>query len=299
MPEPSGLSPKGITKRVSKNSIKQRNRRGSVASSKKEGSAEQGKAEEEEEPARTKPRRNGFLSFLNCCAPPENANPVDPNDQAVPAKKAKVLQPKPGRQATPMVKPNSSAPESSAADSSKETTGEGIGGPEYSDIKAAQMPKMITHPSKEQIASEKPILPESKDPDPPLPPLPPTDNPRNSALIRPNAEPPQIVEASETAAVQGDTINDRTAQQEQQDSDVVMTDPPPVPDDSTKPDSSQVQMALPPPPPRNGRTEPIATEQQKFLLPPLQSHFKGRKCLVLDLDETLVHSSFKACIPYL
>ncbi len=29
------------------------------------------------------------------------------------------------------------------------------------------------------------------------------------------------------------------------------------------------------------------------LLPPIQPHFVGRKCLVLDLDETLVHSSFK------
>ncbi|EME84159.1 uncharacterized protein MYCFIDRAFT_122652, partial [Pseudocercospora fijiensis CIRAD86] len=29
------------------------------------------------------------------------------------------------------------------------------------------------------------------------------------------------------------------------------------------------------------------------LLGPIQERFKGRKCLVLDLDETLVHSSFK------
>ena len=39
----------------------------------------------------------------------------------------------------------------------------------------------------------------------------------------------------------------------------------------------------------------VATEQPApdALLPPIQPHFKGRKCLVLDLDETLVHSSFK------
>jgi len=29
------------------------------------------------------------------------------------------------------------------------------------------------------------------------------------------------------------------------------------------------------------------------LLPPIAPHHAGRKCLVLDLDETLVHSSFK------
>ncbi|RKO85579.1 HAD-like domain-containing protein, partial [Blyttiomyces helicus] len=31
-----------------------------------------------------------------------------------------------------------------------------------------------------------------------------------------------------------------------------------------------------------------------WLLPPLMAEDVGRKCLVLDLDETLVHSSFKA-----
>lgn len=34
---------------------------------------------------------------------------------------------------------------------------------------------------------------------------------------------------------------------------------------------------------------------QKWLLPPLRPELRGRKCLVLDLDETLVHSSFKVC----
>jgi RNA polymerase II subunit A small phosphatase-like protein len=31
------------------------------------------------------------------------------------------------------------------------------------------------------------------------------------------------------------------------------------------------------------------------LLPPVSPQHLGRKCLVLDLDETLVHSSFKVC----
>lgn len=33
----------------------------------------------------------------------------------------------------------------------------------------------------------------------------------------------------------------------------------------------------------------------KPLLPPISPQHAGRKCLVLDLDETLVHSSFKVC----
>jgi RNA polymerase II subunit A small phosphatase-like protein len=38
---------------------------------------------------------------------------------------------------------------------------------------------------------------------------------------------------------------------------------------------------------------------QKWLLPPITPQFSGKKCLVLDLDETLVHSSFKVSIPVL
>lgn len=75
--------------------------------------------------------------------------------------------------------------------------------------------------------------------------------------------------------------------------------------------SHDPQTTLPPPPPPGPppQTQPevaratdssnassIASERDeshKWLLPPLRSEHKGRKCLVLDLDETLVHSSFK------
>lgn len=39
--------------------------------------------------------------------------------------------------------------------------------------------------------------------------------------------------------------------------------------------------------------EPLGKERQQWLLPPLRPEFENKKCLVLDLDETLVHSSFK------
>ncbi|KAH8150830.1 uncharacterized protein LAJ45_05011 [Morchella importuna] len=38
---------------------------------------------------------------------------------------------------------------------------------------------------------------------------------------------------------------------------------------------------------------PTADDRQQWLLPPIAPRFEGKKCLVLDLDETLVHSSFK------
>jgi carboxy-terminal domain RNA polymerase II polypeptide A small phosphatase len=55
---------------------------------------------------------------------------------------------------------------------------------------------------------------------------------------------------------------------------------------------------LPPPPPIIRQEEaipavPAAAPEKHWLLPPAQPPLKGRKCLILDLDETLVHSSFK------
>ncbi|KAI9785933.1 MAG: hypothetical protein M1839_008199 [Geoglossum umbratile] len=47
------------------------------------------------------------------------------------------------------------------------------------------------------------------------------------------------------------------------------------------------------PTPDGSLIAPPEVEKQQYLLPPIDPLFKGKKCLVLDLDETLVHSSFK------
>jgi len=38
-----------------------------------------------------------------------------------------------------------------------------------------------------------------------------------------------------------------------------------------------------------------ATEEQMWLLPPASSQHKGRKCLVIGLNKTLLHCSYKVC----
>ncbi|KAL8806124.1 MAG: hypothetical protein Q9182_001525 [Xanthomendoza sp. 2 TL-2023] len=161
----------------------------------------------------------------------------------------------------------------------------------------------------------------------PLPPLPSdTTDERNSAMTNTKDydEKPVstgtdgLVEApipptTDSMAEQGvsreeSTINDRPPQQEAR--DVEMSDAPPVaptpeppapsPDTSIQ---SPPQANLPPPPPIINSRRPsagnrrasngVASEQPKGLLPPIADRFRGKKCLVLDLDETLVHSSFK------
>ncbi|MCJ1439341.1 hypothetical protein MMC27_008733, partial [Xylographa pallens] len=114
-------------------------------------------------------------------------------------------------------------------------------------------------------------------------------------------------------------INVQTPLQDAGDSDTEMVDAPPIEpvmDDMQKnvePNEAETVPPLPPlpplppPPPIVPRMESsapghdrnptnsvsIPNEQQKWLLPPIKPELRGKKCLVLDLDETLVHSSFK------
>ena len=123
-----------------------------------------------------------------------------------------------------------------------------------------------------------------------------------------------------------EVISDRTPEQARRDEDIEMKDIPPSvpiapneaapiagaePTSQAAADASQHSNLPPPPPapippPENqtqqnaaAESQATATEQadRKWLLPPIRPEMKGRKCLVLDLDETLVHSSFKVRVP--
>ncbi|KKK22594.1 hypothetical protein ARAM_007343 [Aspergillus rambellii] len=65
---------------------------------------------------------------------------------------------------------------------------------------------------------------------------------------------------------------------------------------NTSHDEDTAMLPPPPPPiiPLGKQPETTVQERsQQWLLPPALPHLRDRKCLVLDLDETLVHSSFK------
>ena len=339
MPDQSTNNSSALGKKRSKESLKSKSRSGSLASSSSKQAAGAGSGQQAGEVGSKKKRRGGFLGILSCCSAPENENEIELGDQAVPAKQAKVVKQKPDRQAAPSIsKPIPTTVAPNKPDTAQPVE-QGIGGPEYSEHKAASKPKMITRSSKDKMSPDKPgslgnhgtteaDLPEpppAPQREPPLPPLPPSSPttldaaekqdatilPTSTAAAAPKlataAEPPQLIMPEESVAAQGTTINDWTPTQEAQDSDVAMPDAPVVPaaretaSQDTAQQMAQTQMALPPPPPRNGqeRSVPSSTHAtpddrpQQWLLPPLQSQLKGRKCLVLDLDETLVHSSFK------
>ena len=125
-------------------------------------------------------------------------------------------------------------------------------------------------------------------------------------------EPPGTLPSDQNVSENATAVDDRTPKPEERDSDVPMVDAPPIApplDEKSKSpdgrDDGPSPVNLPPPPPRNGQDRAAGgvgrspsnaaapNEKQQWLLPPLQPRFRGKKCLVLDLDETLVHSSFK------
>ncbi|KAI4088269.1 MAG: hypothetical protein LQ348_007597 [Seirophora lacunosa] len=181
-------------------------------------------------------------------------------------------------------------------------------------------------PAGDDVPSAEPkVMPAQPSPtDQPLPPLPPDNKDPaatsyetyNEKPTAPGADeivetpvPPTAVVAEEGISKEEMTINDRTPQQEARDIEMPDAPPvPPVPEQQAVPQETSIpiptQTSLPPPPPISSPVRPSTSErrasngaatkeQPKWLLPPMTDRFRGKKCLVLDLDETLVHSSFK------
>ena len=338
------LSPKTPSRPVSRSGVKGNERNGSISSSRRS------KTKEKDTPVRanlpTSPpaaskipeRKKGrgiprLLSFLNCCSAPEDANPIDSDNQISPPRKTNKLQPSQGRQATPTRKPDASAAESSTAES-KEMSDEKIGGPPYSDIKAAELPKIQDREPESSSASQPPTSAsqdskdskrEEKSPirQSPVPTdqepivsstnmiIPPEEETSYGQANAPGTASPIPLEPSTTTTPPAESvINDRTREQEEKDKDIEMVDAPPEePVDDGSMQMADSNQALPPPPPlapqidqgsssvganRSSVTSANAlNERQTWLLPPVRPEFYGKKCLVLDLDETLVHASFK------
>ena len=134
----------------------------------------------------------------------------------------------------------------------------------------------------------------------------------------PVSPPDEIVEIEQAEQI----ISDRTPEQQALDTDIEMTDVGPsiplsVNEVSALPgDEGEVggqhdnAVHLPPPPPleerqaqvspnyptaasRETSRQPSPAAVPRGLLPLVRPEHRGRKCLILDLDETLVHSSFK------
>lgn len=273
------------------------------------------------DPSKTEKKSKGsskLFALLSCCG----SSGADNEEPSLPAKKAIKPQPNHGRQSTPVEKAEVSAGESSTAESRDPNPFN-----EKATLKASvdQRSSLVENEGSEQAegsAVNKPGADES---------LAATNEGRSGSLDHrpssrrgpsgtsdPNASDPN---ASEVTAAQGhlsgtnipesqadalDQSAGPSSGQTQRDPDVAVAEPEEVDDDPSiqakQHDTHQLHN-LPPPPPLDrdhGKHVPpvpmVNPETPKWLLPPIQPRFKDRKCLVLDLDETLVHSSFKVGI---
>lgn len=307
-----------IGSKSSKRSLTGRRRAGSTASSKR--SQRLNKAMSEKQPQSGTPdsgsprtltgsnkKKGGFLSFLCCTKAPED-------DESFAAKPVKT---KPERTSA-VAKPETA--ESSTAESREPLN-------EKTEGNSFPAPPQAVDSDTSAGTSFPPAIGITRAPsnrEKPQPPIPGQLGQLDTTSSGANGGPSIAVQAPTPVSPDGEQlIHDRTASQEQLDTDIEMTDagasvPISTNDVQTADDvsgaqplhkdASQVKIDLPPPPPLAERqaqvTPPEITaghgqpEPQKWLLPAVRPEHKGRKCLVLDLDETLVHSSFKVCASF-
>lgn len=311
--------------RGSKRSLMGKRRAGSTASSKRSQSRAAPSEKTEQPPplpamadrpasTRSKTRKGGLLSCLPCFAPKESRLAGD----SAPTENVKQAQKVPaGRtsQSTPVKKQEPTIAESSKTDSKEpfdektgtETLGSSLGDKPSQGDGTTEQPSVEDSP---QVVTRSPSQRQQTEAtSPPQPGILQTGHPQISITNPTPAATPVLPRPS---AEQQRIIEDQTEEQKQIDSDIEMRDVPLAPNDvpheadaadaDAEPEHPKVD--LPPPPPLAERQVAVqeqvadageAPEEQKYLLGPIAPRFQGKKCLVLDLDETLVHSSFKVC----
>ncbi|KAJ9192435.1 hypothetical protein DTO164E3_8367 [Paecilomyces variotii] len=247
-----------------------------------------------------------LFAFLNCCS----SSSVDNEDPTLPPKKAFKREPAHGRQAGPE-KADAAGGDSSIAESrepnpfgdeksnlavTSDQSQSQVDGDRSSGAGGAAGSPQDSRLDPSASAQRKPSL-------------------QGKSVDSSNQEPSRKLSASNAAAGAATTVengdisarpadNDAAAStqytpSDRDDKDVTMADAPAIDrdEDAGQPshDEGQVVALLPPPPLAPTLKQPPSSvgEGQQWLLPPPLPHLQNRKCLVLDLDETLVHSSFK------
>ncbi|KAK5047819.1 hypothetical protein LTR84_006484 [Exophiala bonariae] len=276
-----------------------------------------------EAPRSEKKTRSGFLAFLSCCSPSEELDGSKSDDPDVAAKKIKIQPtaqraPRPQEQTEVMEneKPleekvaveGKSSEATAAADEQKGELSEKkslddsrprITREEASHDRVAPVSSgTVANPTTEDAGSSDHGVASSSG----------QDQLKTTTLVVPpnvNVISPTPVEPERPSNVQRSEGNSK------RNSDVDMPDVTAGSaideeslDEPPQPAEQLPHVPLPPPPPLAKRQEQVTanevppvpevpSEKTSWLLPPIQPHLSGRKCLVLDLDETLVHSSFK------
>lgn len=284
-PTASGLS--GVTASESRDSIGDRSKgsKASIMGRHRNGSASSNRSAVDTSqtatagtpnaPTQQKKKKGGLLSLL-CCGVPDDANAVDNDGGDAPVHKVEKIPPRPAtssRRHTPSEQTNTKQAQQlqekdvsqsgNASDPSKAKRVSGATTQDQSTLADDSKPSTLlgTGP----VVTIDPPLSENAAPGPSGRLVPPKDEDGDTEM------PDALVEATEPI-VQPVEVDDLQK----------LPPAPPLPAVPSPPQDAEGGLVTAPDLP-----------QQEWLLPPIQPQFKGRKCLVLDLDETLVHSSFK------
>lgn len=280
-------------------------------------------------PRAEKKQRSGLLAFLNCCGSSSDTDGLDQDDIAMPAKKTTKIQPVRPTIAKLSEKP-AQADDEPKAESRTPSTMEPVASPArkeeeerpiFSEKPLQDAPRPIQARQQEPddgmasaatmaaartaAATAAPVATQVDVPQPSIE----SASAHEAARLaygQPSKPDVQITAPTPVLAQPPEPLYDAHSEDE----DIEMADAPP---ETPEPDEGPVEVPrqpeptphilLPPPPTPLHRenastnlismTTAVEAEPATYLLPPVQPHLKGRKCLVLDLDETLVHSSFK------
>ncbi|EGS19066.1 uncharacterized protein CTHT_0056880 [Thermochaetoides thermophila DSM 1495] len=251
-----------------------------------------------------KKKKGGFLALFGCCGVPDSANgldtePPEPNHklEKIPERPATASR---GR-ATPSEQPSGSKTQLSEKEPIPQQ---------------GHMPKSSSKNGKRVSgASTQDQSTVSGDRD---------NESKQTTLVSHGASNPVIsVESPKASSTESEKVAEFVPEKDAE-GDITMTDAEPIeskqeqqeqpqqqqqqqqqlPDEAEKDSETEaveIVPRIPPPPPgppvpnppTSDLIESPAEQPRKYLLPPQAPELKGRKCLVLDLDETLVHSSFK------
>ncbi len=234
-----------------------------------------------------KKKKGGLLALFGCCGVPDSANGLDTDPP--PAHKLEKIPARPAtasrRTATPSEQPSGSKTHLSEKESSQPTT--------FSQGAAKNGKRVSGTSTQDQstVGGER------------------DNESKQTTLVSPGSSNPVIsVEAPHAVSTDIEKV-DEVPSEKDAEGDVPMPDAGPARSLANQGAAGTAEESLPrvpPPPPGPVPAVPNAPntsvesppvfapdQPQRFLLPPQAPEHKGRKCLVLDLDETLVHSSFK------
>ncbi|KAK3496996.1 NIF-domain-containing protein [Neurospora hispaniola] len=238
-------------------------------------------------PVAPKKKKGGFLAIFGCCGVPDDANGLD---TPVPSHKLDRIPPRPAtasrRTATPSEQPSASKTQLSEKEPVQQSqptqeqpkNGKRVSGTSTQDQSTvgekdgeSKQTTIVGPGSSSPLASVEPPQQTNKEVEV-------VEEVVNEKDEEGDVQMPDAAEESQQASHAADATTEESY------TNLPPPPPGPVPAATTTPTSGALIESPPVFPP---------DQPQKFLLPPQAPEFKGKKCLVLDLDETLVHSSFK------